>query len=130
MYFQTLDAMISAINDRFEQRALKKFINVEELLLKANNKADSSKELKVLEYNFYKDFDRNQLQSELHLILAIFKQSAPVNFCEICKTFQDMDEEKRQMIKNIWIIMRIVLTSGVTSATSKRSFSMQMRIKA
>ena len=61
MYFQTLDAMISAINDWFEQPALKKFINVEELLLKANNKADSSKELKVLEYYLCGDFDRNQL---------------------------------------------------------------------
>ena len=52
IYFQVLDTSISAINDRFEQPALKKFRNVKELLLKAINKADSSKELKVLEFDF------------------------------------------------------------------------------
>ena len=129
VYFQALGAVISANNDRFEQPVLKKFRNVEELLLKAINKADSSKELKVLEAGFNGDFDRNQLESELHLIPAIVKQFAPVDFCEICNTFQDMDEEKRPMIRNIWTIIRIVLTSGVTSATPKRSFSMQRRIR-
>ena len=80
MYFQALDTVISAINDQFEPLALKKFMNVEELLLKAINKADSSKELKVLESDFHGDFDRNQLESELHFIPAIFKQSTPVDF--------------------------------------------------
>ena len=80
MYFQALDAVISAMNDRFELSALKKFMNVEELLLKSINKADSSKELKVLESDFHGDFDRNQLKGELHFIPAIFKQSTPVDF--------------------------------------------------
>ena len=87
MYFQALDAVISAINNRFEQPTLKKFRNVKELLLKAINKADSSKELKVLESNFRGDFDHNQLEKELHLIPEILKQSTPVDFQEICKTF-------------------------------------------
>ena len=47
MYIQALDAVISAINDRFEQPALNKFRNVEELLLKAISKADTSKESKI-----------------------------------------------------------------------------------
>ena len=103
MHFQALDPVISVINDRFEQPALKKFRNVKELLLKAINKADSSKELKVLESDFRGDFDHNQLESYLHLIPEIFKQSAPVDFREIGKTFQDMDEENRPVKKNIWI---------------------------
>ena len=79
MYFKALGAIIIDINDRFEQPALKKFMNVEELLLKAINKADSSKELKVLESDFRGDFDRNQLESELHLILAIFNPAGKLH---------------------------------------------------
>ena len=90
------------------------------MLLKGINKADSSKELKVLESDFGGDFDGNQLGSELHVIPAIFKQSTSVYFSEICKTFQEMDEKKRPMIKNIWIL-RIVLTNGATSARPERS---------
>ena len=127
--FGALDAIISAINDRSEQPALKKFRNIEERLLNAINKANSSKKWKVLEANLLEDFDHIQLESELDIIPAIFKQSAPVNFREICKTFQDMDEEKRRMIKDIWTFIRIVLTSGATSATPERFFSMQRKIK-
>ena len=72
--------VISTINDRFGQPALKKFRNVEELFLKAINQADLSKELKVLESDFRGDFDRNQLESELHLVPEIFKQSTLVDF--------------------------------------------------
>ena len=104
-------------------------MNVEEPLLKSINKANSSNELKVLESSFRGNFERNRLESELQLIPAIFKQSTPVDFWKICKTFQDMDEEKRPMIKNIWAIIQIVLISGVTSATPECFFSMQRRIK-
>ena len=97
--------------------------------MNAINKANSSKKWKVLEANLLEDFDHIQLESELDIIPAIFKQSAPVNFREICKTFQDMDEEKRRMIKDIWTFIRIVLTSGATSATPERFFSMQRKIK-
>ena len=97
--------------------------------MKSINKADSSKELKVLELDFRGDFDRSQLESELHLIPAIFKQSTPVDFRKICKPFQEMDEENRPMIKNIWTIIRIGLTSDGTSSTIERSFSMQRKIK-
>ena len=40
-----------------------------------------------------------------------------------------MDKEKRSLIKNVWTIVLIVLTSGATSATPERSFSLQRRIK-
>ena len=63
MYFQILDTVISTIHDQFEEVALKKFRTVEELLLKAMNKPDSSKKLKVAETNFLGNFDRNQLKS-------------------------------------------------------------------
>ena len=52
-----------------------------------------------------------------------------MDFRDICKILQETDKDTRPMIKNIWTIIRIVLTSGATSATPERSFSMQRRIK-
>ena len=43
--------------------------------------------------------------------------------------FQDMDEEKSPVIKNVWTIVRNVLTRGATSATPECSFSMKRRSK-
>ena len=71
IYFDALDTIINEIEDRFEQPAFKKFMNVEELFLKAINKTDASKELKVLELDFHEDFNRNQIESEFQLIPTI-----------------------------------------------------------
>jgi len=129
MYFQALDAIVNAINDRFDQPGLIKFGNVEQLLLKSIVKDDTSSELKVLKTDFGGDYDPVQLESELLLLPTIFHQFSPVDFRDICKHLQEMEIEKRQMLKNMWKIIRIVLTSGATSATPERSFSMQRRLK-
>ena len=92
-------------------------MNVEKLFLKAIDKTDTSKELKVSESDFHEEFNRNQIESELHLILTIFKNSMPIDFRDICKTLQNIDKENRQMIQNIWTIIQIMFTSRATSAT-------------
>ena len=48
---------------------------------------------------------------------------------DIYVTLQAMDRSKCFLIENLWTIIRIVLTSGATSATPERSFSLQRRIK-
>ena len=129
IYFETLDAITNAITDRFEQPALKRFINVEEMLLKAIKKIDASEEMKIIESDFYGDFNPHKLKSELDILPTIFKQSVPIDFRDICNTLQEMDKEQRPLIENVWTIIRLVLTSGATSATPERSFSLQRRIK-
>ena len=129
VYFETLDAITNAITDRFGQPALKRFINVEEMLLKAIKKIDASEEMKIIESDFYGDFNPHKLKSELDILPTIFKQSVPIDFRDICNTLQEMDKEQRPLIENVWTIIRLVLTSGATSATPERSFSLQRRIK-
>ena len=80
IYFETLDAITNAITDRFEQPALKRFINVEEMLLKAIKKIDASEEMKIIESDFYGDFNPHKLKSELDILPTIFKQSVPIDF--------------------------------------------------
>ena len=129
MYFEALDTIINAIKERFEQPAFSRFVNVEQLILKAVQMLDVSDELKILETDFSGDFEPQKLKSELDILPAIFEELAPINFDDICATLKAMDKSKRPLIENIWTIIRIVLTSGATSATPERSFSLQRRIK-
>ncbi|XP_066910503.1 zinc finger MYM-type protein 1-like [Clytia hemisphaerica] len=124
-----IDILVNVMQDRFNQPALKKFENVEQLLLKAINSQNFSDELEVMKKDFKGDFDENQIEGELRLIKTIFEGSEPIDFRDICKTLRTIDRGIRPMIKNIWTVVRIVLTSGATSATPERSFSMQRRIK-
>ena len=99
MYFEALDAVVNAMEDHFEQPALKKFMNVEQLFLKTINNQDASAELKAVKTDFDGDFNADQLESELHLIPTIFKDSKPVDFHDICKTLQWI------FVKRQWIRM-------------------------
>ena len=48
MYFEALDAVINAMEDHFEQPALKNFLNVEQLFLKTINNQDASVDMKAV----------------------------------------------------------------------------------
>ena len=102
---------------------------LKQLLLKSIVKDDISSELKALKVDFGGDYDPAQLESELQLLPTIFHQSSPVDFREICLHLQTLEKEKRQLLRNVWMIVRIVLTSGATSATPGQSFSTQRRLK-
>ena len=129
IFYEAVDTLENVLKDRFDQPALKRFENVEQLLLKAISNHDYTEQLETLKKDFEGDFDVNQIESELNLLETIFKESEPVDFHEICKTLKTMDKGLRPLIKNVWTIVRLVLTSGATSATPERSFSMQRRIK-
>ena len=76
-------------------------------------KDDTSSELKALKTDSAGDYDPVQFESELLLLPTVFHQYSPVDFRDICKHLQEMKTEKRQMLKNMWKIIRI-FGSGAT----------------
>ena len=104
-------------------------MSVEELRLKAKNKTDVSDEMKILKLDCSGNFNIQNLQSELNIFPTISKQSAPVNFRDICSTLQKLDKKPRSLIKNVSNISQIILTSGAKSATPDCSFLLQIRVK-
>ena len=127
-YYEALDSIITAIQDRFDQPTFQLFTQVEQLFLKAIVKKDFTDELKLLENHFGGDYDAESLTAELQLLPTIF-DNEPVNLEEVVEVLKSLSREKRMLIRNCVIIIRIILTAGATSATPERSFSMLRRIK-
>ena len=65
----------------------------------------------------------------LQLLPAIFGGCEPVNFRDIVKGIKLLPREKRKLIRNVVLIVRLVLTNGTTSAIPERSFSTLRQLK-
>ena len=129
IYFEAIDVIVSSIKERFEQPAFKIFTEVEQLLLKSISKKPAEEEMKTVKASFCDDFDDQSLPCELELLPTIFHGFKPVNFSDVVDVIQSLSNEKRKLIKNVVIIIRLVLTMGATSATPERLFFTMRRLK-
>ena len=129
IFFEALDAIVNAIKDRFDQPAFELFSQVEQLLLKSVGKQDVTDELEVLETHFKDDYDSESFIAELQLLPTIFEECPPINLEDIVMALKSLPREKRMLMKNVFTVIRIILTNGATSATPERSFSMLRRLK-
>ena len=130
IYFEALDAIVNAINDRFDQPAFELLSQVEQLFLKSIKKQDVTDELKMIEKHFKNDYDEESFIAELQLLPTIFEEECPpINLEDVVKVIKLFASEKRKLIQNVVTVIKIILTNGATSATPERSFSMFRRIK-
>ena len=129
IYFEAIDVIVSSIKERFEQPGFKIFTEVEQLLLKSISKKPAEDELQTVKTSFRDDFDDQSLPYELELLPTIFSGFKPVKFSDVVDVIQSLSNEKRKLIKNVVIIIRLILTRGATSATPERSFSTMRRLK-
>ena len=54
----------------------------------------------------------------------MFESLEPVNFANIVEKLKTVSTQERGIINNIITIIKIVLTTGTTSVTPERSFSL------
>ena len=126
IYFEAIDVIVSSIKERFEQSTFRIFTEVEQLLLKSISKKPAEEEMKTVKASFCDD---QSLPCDLELLPTIFRGFKPVNFSDVVDVIQSLSNEKRKLIKNVVIIIRLVLTMGATFATPERSFSTMGRLK-
>ena len=130
IYFEALNAIVNAINDRFDQSAFELSSQVEQLFLKSVKKQDVTDELKMVEKHFKNDCDEESLIAELQLLPAIFEEGCPpIKMEDVVKVIKSFAPEKRKLIQNVVTVIKIILTNGATSAIPERPFSMLRRIK-
>ena len=71
IYFEVYDQTVNGIKERFNQPNYCIYVNLQELILKAFNKKDFSKELEAVTDFYDSDFERFNLESQLQLLHQI-----------------------------------------------------------
>ena len=129
IYFETIDAVHKALKERFEQPSFIIFSNAENLLLKLIHGESYQTEYDDFVMVYADDIETTVLPCELLILRTMFESLEPVHFGDIVEKLRTISPQERIIINNIITIIKIVLTTGATSATPKRSFSLERRVK-
>ena len=107
---EAIEANINSVKESFEQPGFKVFGQVEQLLLKLIRNDSVVDEIEALRANFQCYYDPNSLMVELELLPVICGESQPINLGDVVKVIQSLSHEECELIRNVLVIIRIVLT--------------------
>ena len=128
IYFEAIDCIIMALNERFNKPCFDVFATMETLLLKAIAGEEINDELAWMHSRYADDVDATALKTELLVFKQIFKEK-PNHFDDILKAMEETTSETRLLFPNVMIIIQLLLINPATSVTPERSFSVARRIK-
>ncbi len=119
LYFQCIDAAISTISHRFQQKDYSMYANMEQLLVKTCMKMDYSEEYKTVTQFYGSDFCEPDLKTQLEVLgsmeINIHKNS--LTFSDIHRHFQSMPSSQVLYLNQVASVVILVrVHSGITSA--------------
>ena len=133
IYFQTLDAAMNCIKERFDQPDFKMYVNLQELFLKAIRDQSWENELTQVCSIYNGDVERYSLEAQLPLLrpAAIALEFELKNFTvyDLIKLFQALDYSRKIAMSEVIKAAKILLVMPATNAISERSFSAMKRVK-
>ena len=131
-YFEALDLVINAIQDRFDQPNFNTYSQLEELLLKTIL-GDETKAAYNSVCKFYKnDFDHQQLQLHLHTLCATFPdtlKSPSLSVNDVKGYICSLSLNERLLMNEVLTLLKLILVLPSTNAASERSFSAMRHLK-
>ena len=134
IYFEVYDQTVNGIKERFNQPDYRIYVNLQELILKAFNKEEFSKELEAVTDFYDGDFERFNLESQLQLLHQIdlkFKEQNHKRFTiqDVIVLMQKLPRAHKNVIPEVLTLMKLILVSPATNAVIERSFSALKRLK-
>ena len=83
IYFESIDLMVNAIEQRFDQPIFAAYAKMESLLVKALNSQDNSTELQFMEISYADDVDVGMLTVQLEILKVLLKEGDFLCFDDI-----------------------------------------------
>lgn len=128
-YFETLELIISSIEDRFDQPSFLAFLKMEQFLLNAISGKNFDAELDHIVKVYGDDIDSLQIRTEAYALQTMFKGASCATFGDMLKYVQSQHSSKRTLIPNIITVFKLTIINPATSCTPERSFSTARRLK-
>lgn len=129
IFYEALDLIVSAINERFDQPSFKAFAKLEALLLKSLKSEDISIELAFVKEFYPQDIKVEFLVPQLEIFKVLMKNKNLECFAEVLDAVKSVDHNSKPMISEVITICKLLLVNPATSASGERSLSTARRIK-
>ena len=101
IYFEAIDLMVNAIDNRFNQASFDVYAKMESLLVKCLNCQDYSTELHFLETNYGEDVDVTTLNVQLEIFNVLMKDGEFTCFDHILAKIKQLSEAEKCTITEI-----------------------------
>ena len=129
VYFEVLDLAITCVKARFDQPGYCKYQVIESLLLKAVRGEDFTAELESASSFYVDDFSASTLQVQLQTLRTQFEHESHITLQDIIKYLKSFKEAELTIYSEVVTLLKLILVSPATNATSERTFSAMRRIK-
>ena len=131
IYFESLNCIISAIRDRFDQEDYRIYVQLENLLLKAAKGDNFIKEYGAAMETYACDFDKNRLNVQLETLNEYCKEIDQSDvFCLRTVVNVLRRPEIKSHLSEVVKLAKLILVLPATNATSERTFSLMKLIKS
>ena len=131
IYFESLDCIISAIRDRFDQEDYRIYVQLENLLLKAAIGGNFIKEYDAIMETYAYDFDKNRFHVQLETLNEYCREIDQSDvFCLRTVVNVLRRPEVKSHLSEVVKLAKLILVLPATNATSKRTFSLMKLIKS
>ena len=116
---EVLDLLINAIKNRFEQEDYKRYIILENLLLKCAKNESYADELETV-FNNYSEFQREQLPQQLEQFSTACCQVKDKDFPSLLDVVKQMNTYEKAHISQVIELFKLILVLPATNASSER----------
>ncbi|MEO0685480.1 MAG: hAT transposon family protein, partial [Cyanobacteria bacterium J06649_11] len=128
IYNDSIDCIMNAIDERFNQEDFKKYIKLEDLLLQAARGEDFSDVYNEVKKIYAKDFDYTRLEVQLKTLVEYCKDfEAKFTINSIAEILRENDAKDH--LCEVYKLLKLLLVLPATNATSERTFSLMKIIK-
>ena len=129
IYFEVLDLAITCVKERFNQPGYCTYQVTESLLLKAVRGEDFTAELQSASSFYVDDFSISALQVQLQTLRAQFENETHITLQDIIQYLKTFSDIEITIYSEVVTLLKLILVSPATNATSERTFSAMRRIK-
>lgn len=129
VYYASIDTVIQAIRQRFDQEGYHQYRNLEELLLKGCNGLDITPELTAVAELYKDDLKPDLLRDQLSILHASLSAEEIVPTIQSIVAHLKSLSSRHLFMSEVVVLLQLILISPATNATSERSFSALRRLK-
>ena len=116
IYFEAIDLMMNAIDERFDQPSFDTYAKMESLLIKTLNSQDKSEELKFMEKLFNDVVNISVLTAQMEILQVLLKNGDYFCFDDIIVKIKELPKPEREMIKDVITLCKLIVVNPATSS--------------
>lgn len=133
IYYEAFDCVIACIKDRFDQPDYRKYVSLQNLLLKGVKSQCWESEMEEVIQIYGGDVRRYSLEAQLPLLaqtaVSMGHDIERFSVKDLVKLLQDLDNPRRLALSEVIKLGKLLLVMPATNAISERSFSALKRVK-